>query len=99
MQRRDGYPVVIVPGVAYFTKLTWRLRRRLPMWVIYRRPTPEYGLVWVARMHIALPAPRITRFVMTHDSLAELRGMLTPVGLTRLERASEDLPEIIETWR
>jgi hypothetical protein len=27
MQRRDGYPVVIMPSVAYFTKLTWRLRQ------------------------------------------------------------------------
>ena len=47
---------------------------------------------------IALPAPRVTRFVMTHDSLAELRSMLMPMGLTQLERAGEDLPEIVETW-
>lgn len=36
-------------------------------------------------MHITWPEPRPTRFVMTHDSLDELREMLPP-WLTRLAR-------------
>jgi hypothetical protein len=96
-RRPDGYPVMTVPSAGYFTKLTARLQPRLPMWVIYRPPTREWGESWVARMHVAFPQPRPTRFVMTHDSLEELRAMLPPF-LTRLTRNLADPPEIVEVW-
>jgi hypothetical protein len=97
LQRPDGYPVIKVPSADYFTRLTARLQRRLPMWVIYRPPTREWGAAWVARMHVTLPQPRPTRFVITHDSLDELRALL-PIFLTCLARQPADPPEIVEVW-
>jgi hypothetical protein len=67
------------------------------MWIVYRPGTIEYPRHWVARMHLALPKPRSTRFVMTHDSLDELRQMLPPEAIC-FERSAEDLPEIHEVW-
>lgn len=67
------------------------------MWVIYRPVTREYPGRWVARMHLSIPVPRPTRFVMTHDSRDELREMLPP-GLHNLGRYAEDVPEIEEVW-
>lgn len=78
-------------------KLHDKLRARLPMWAIYNQTTREYPGLWVARMHVILPESKPTRFVMTHDSLEEIRGILPP-GLTRLARNSLDVPEIVETW-
>lgn len=95
--RDDGHPIVLVPHQRYFARLHYRLRARLPMWVVYRPGTAEYPRHWVARMHVTLPEPRASRFVITHDTLAELREMLPP-GLTRLPRFSEDVPEIEEVW-
>jgi hypothetical protein len=95
--RADGWPVVVVPGQHYMARLHDRLRFRLPIWTIYRPITREYPGHWVARMHIARPTLRPTRFVMTHDTLEELRGVLPP-GLTRLARDPNDLPEIEEVW-
>jgi hypothetical protein len=48
-------------------------------------------------MHVTLPEPKPTRFVLIHDTLAELRELL-PLGLTQLARAPADVPEIEETW-
>lgn len=95
--RADGHPVLLVPVGNYFARLHWRLRERLPMWVIYRPVTREYPGVWVSRMHATFPDPKPTRFVMTHDTLAGLREMLPP-GLSRISRSAEDLPEIEEVW-
>lgn len=95
--RPDGHPVTIIPVGDYFTRLHWRLRRRLPIWVVYRPVTREYPGIWVARMHVALPELKVTRFVMTHDTLAELRTMLPP-GTVRMARLPDDLPEIEEVW-
>ena len=81
----------------YFAKLHYRLRDRLPMWVVYRPITREYPGLWVTRMHVCLPTPRPSRFVMTHDSLAELRALLPP-ALTWLPRDPNDVPEIEEMW-
>jgi hypothetical protein len=89
--------VVRVPNAGYFTRLHGRLRRRLPVWVVYRPVTREYPGLWVTRMHIVLPELRPTRFVMTHDTLAELRGLLPP-GLVMLARDPADVPEIEEVW-
>ncbi len=95
--RADGYPVILVPSHGYFARLHQKLRHRLPMWVVYRPGTVEYPNHWVARMHVALPEPRPSRFVISHDSLVELRSIL-PAGLTRLVRAPDDMPEIVEMW-
>lgn len=88
---------VRIARVEYFHRLTHRLQNRLPVWVVYDRGTFEYPNHFVARMHVALPEPRPTRFVITHDSLDGLRRLLAP-WLTRLERSASDPPEIVETW-
>ncbi len=67
------------------------------MWVIYRPTTRDYPGRWVARMHLTLPEARITRFVMTHDTLAGLRDLLPP-GLVNIGRRREDVPVIEEVW-
>lgn len=97
MRRADGHPVLKVDSAGYFARLHHRLRGRLPMWVVYGPVTREYPGLWVARMHVTLPAQRPTRFVITHDSLEGLRGILPP-GLTRIGRNQMDVPEIVETW-
>lgn len=97
MLRANSYPVLRVPDARYMAKLHYRLRDRLPMWVVYRPVTREYPGRWVSRMHITLPAPKPTRFVMTHDTLGELRDVLPP-GLARLPRGRLDPPEIAEVW-
>lgn len=95
--RADGYPVVLLPEGGYFARLHNRLRARLPLWVVYHPVTREYPGHWVARMHVALPDPKPTRFVITHDTLAQLRDMLPP-GLIRMNRSPADAPEIAEVW-
>jgi hypothetical protein len=95
-RRADGHPVIIV-GQAHLWRLHARLQKRLPVWTIYRPVAPEYPGKWVARMHVVLPVPKPTRFVMTHDTLEELRAILPP-RLTRMTRDPRDLPEIEETW-
>lgn len=67
------------------------------MWVVYRPVTAEYPGIWVARMHVTLPASRPSRFVITHNTLPQLRELLPP-GLVHLSRQPEDLPEIEEVW-
>lgn len=95
--RADGMPVVVLPTGDYFARLHERLRSRMPVWVVYRPTTREYPGHWVARMHVILPDLKPTRFVVTHDTLEELREMLPP-GLIRLARDPNDLPEIVEVW-
>jgi hypothetical protein len=97
MQTADGRPIVTVGSADYFARLHHRLRERLPMWVVYHPFTREYPGSWVARMHVTLPEPKATRFVVIHDSLEELRTILPP-GLTRMARHANDLPEIAEVW-
>lgn len=81
----------------YLWKIHEKLGDRIPMWVVYNPNTREYPGFWVARMHLVRPEPRPTRFVMTHNSLEEIRGVLPP-GLTRLARDPLDVPEIEEIW-
>jgi hypothetical protein len=88
---------VRVPSADYMASLHWRLRKRLPAWVVYRPVTREYPGRWVARMHVTLPQLKPSRFVITHDTLEELRELL-PDGLVRLARDPLDLPEIEEVW-
>ena len=97
LRRADGHPVVNVPNAEYFARLQYRLQKRLPVWVLYRPTTREYPGRWVARMHVTLPAARPTRFVLAHDTLADLRTML-PGGLVNLGRQPGDVPEIVEVW-
>ena len=95
--RSDGQPVMRIGSPDYFAKLHLRLQSRLPVWIVYRPTTREYFGKWVARMHVTLPAEKPTRFVMTHDTIAELRDML-PQGLTNIGRMTGDVPEIVEVW-
>jgi hypothetical protein len=88
---------VRAPGADYMARLHWRLRQRLPAWVVYRPVTREYPSRWVARMHVTVPEPKPTRFVITHDTLEELRSLL-PEGLARLAHDPLDPPEIEEVW-
>jgi hypothetical protein len=94
--RKDGLPVINVKK-PYLHKLHYRLRMRLPIWVIYKPTTSDYYGKWVARMHVALPEAKPTRFVMTHNSLEELRNLL-PVGLEKMERSRLDDIVIQEVW-
>ena len=91
-----AHPVIVVRR-GYHERAHQLLQRRLPMWVVYRPFTREYPGRWVARMHVILPKPKPTRFVMTHDTLQELRDMLPP-GLTLFVRLPHDVPEIEEAW-
>lgn len=90
-------PFVRVSSPHFFTRLHHRLRARLPVWVVYQPVTREYPGKWVARMHVSLPSPRPTRFVLCHDTAAELREMLPP-GLLNIGRQPGDPPEIHEVW-
>ena len=92
-----GTPFVKVTSPHFFARLHYRLRKRLPMWVVYRPTTREYPGKWVARMHVSLPSPRPTRFVLCHDTAPELREMLPPY-LRNLGRYPGDPPEIEEVW-
>jgi hypothetical protein len=74
-----------------------KLRKRMPIWVIYKPVTREYPGLWVTRMHVVLPELRRTRFVMSHDTLEGLRGLLPP-GLVMAVADPNDPPEIQETW-
>lgn len=90
-------PPVEIGSPRYYWRLHWRLRARLPMWIIYRPVTIEYPGLWVARMHVSLPQPRPTRFVMVSPVLFELRDMLPP-DVTHMARQEADAPEIQELW-
>lgn len=99
LTRFDGHPVITVPGPDYFSKLHNRLARlgRLPLWVVCNQRTRDYPGAFVARMHVTLPEPKPTRFVIVHEDLAELRKLLPP-GLDRIVRSPQDAAVIIETW-
>lgn len=70
---------------------------RLPMWVVCRPTVSDYPGKWTARMWRTLPEPMSTQFLLMHDTLEDLRGLLPP-GLARLERNPDDDPVIEETW-
>lgn len=69
---------------------------RLPMWTVYDHPA-DYPGHWVARLWYSLPQPEPTEYVLAHDSLDELRGMLPPTCVM-LARQDGDDPKIAETW-
>lgn len=73
------------------------LRERLPMWVIYRPPTIEFGNNWVARMWLTFPEQEATDTTIDSNTLEGVRRRL-PGGLTCIGRYPEDAPEIEEVW-
>lgn len=88
---------ILIRDPHYFARLHWRLRDRIPMWIIYRPIVREYPGLWVARMFVTLPEIKPTRFVMTHPSLFGLRDLL-PLFTNYLPRDPGDVPEIEEVW-
>jgi hypothetical protein len=87
-------PIIVREG--YMARIHWRLRARLPVWVVYRPMTREYPGQWVARLWVTLPQEKPSRFVITHDTLEALREIIPADVL--LMRSPEDPPEIEETW-
>jgi len=85
--------------VRIFHKLTCRLQQKemLPMWVVYNPTTREYPGQWVARLFVLRPWIQATRFVITHDTLEDLRTLL-PSWLYRQHRRANDVPEVAEVW-
>jgi hypothetical protein len=67
------------------------------MWTIYRPTTRDYPGRWIARLHLSLPTPEPTQYVILADTLEALRARL-PLDLTRLARNPEDDPVIEEVW-
>jgi hypothetical protein len=92
-----GRPIIRIKSTGYFEKLHYRLRKRLPMWTVYRPVTAEYPGLWVARMFVTLPESKPTRFTIASETLQELRATL-PRGLFWVPRNPADKPEIEETW-
>jgi hypothetical protein len=88
-------PVFVKEG--YMARAHWRLRARLPMWVVYRPGSmPEYPSQWIARLWVTLPEVKPSRFVITHGTLEELRTLI-PADVM-LRRDPNDVPEIEESW-
>ena len=88
----------VTVGLERLHKLTVKLRDRLPLWVVYGPGTSDYPGRYVARMHLCLPEPRPTRFIIIGgDGLEKLREALPP-GLERFERSPDDDRNIIEVW-
>lgn len=79
------------------TRLHLEKRERLPMWVIYGPTTSDHPGKWVCRMHLSLPEPEVTGWVIIEDSLGEIRAAL-PYGLTCIGRMEGDDPVIHEVW-
>ncbi|AQT06571.1 hypothetical protein A0U91_16315 (plasmid) [Acetobacter persici] len=72
-------------------------RERLPMWVVYRPTTSDFNGVWCARMHLSLPSPELTNFLIQGATLESVREQLPP-GLTSIGRQLNDDPVIEEVW-
>ncbi len=99
-RRADGHPVLLVDTSTYMTRLHARLaaKKRVPMWVVYNPNNHEYPGKWVARMWVCLPYPKPSRFVITQDTLGDLRALL-PNGTARFEaELAEQSYGIVEAW-
>ena len=90
-------PLVIAKTPGYMAKLHRRLASRRPAWVVYSPANRDYPRKWVARMHVRMPVPKPTRFVIAHDTLEELRETLPP-ELRMVPRHPSDPYGLIETW-
>lgn len=69
------------------------LQAALPMLVICRPTKADYPGLWIARLHITLPAHAATPYVMLAESQPALWDMV-PEGLAFLARAQSDDPVI-----
>lgn len=73
------------------------VREQLPLFTLYDHPA-DYPDVYIARLWLTLPEARPTDYAMTCESVEPIREQMINLGLTRLERAPEDDPSILETW-
>lgn len=69
----------------------------LPMWVVFGPGTTDQSGLYVARLWLTLPKPTVTNTLIRAASLEEVRSLL-PAGLARLERSTDDDPNIVEVW-
>lgn len=92
-------PDFLIPSREYAARLHAKLQALgdLPMWTVYSPFTAGHAGLWRARLFRTLPKAVPTRFVIIEDRLAVLHEML-PLGVYRLERQADDLPEIVEVW-
>lgn len=70
---------------------------RLPMWVVYDRPS-DYPDSFVARRFVTPPEPRPTAEFRTAHDIDELREHFVRLGLAKLDRDLTDDPKIVEVW-
>jgi hypothetical protein len=89
-----GHPEALIPALI---KFLYDLREKLPMFVVYDRPSdfPEHV---VARMWTTLPEAKPIHFVMRASNIERVRDVLEACGLVHLDRSPEDDPRILETW-
>lgn len=66
----------------------------LSIWTIYDNPKDYPGKFVARRFELDRP----TGTVLVANTLIELRRQMMEWGLTRLPRAEEDDPVIVETW-
>jgi hypothetical protein len=69
----------------------------LPMWVVFGPGTIDQPGLYLARLWLTLPQPRMTNVLIRAGSLAEIHRLL-PDGLNLLPRSASDDPNIIETF-
>lgn len=80
-----------------FNATTKADRERLPMWVLYDRPS-DHPDAYVARLHYSLPAPAPTDHHVITADVEALRLVLADLGCTRIARHPMDEAQIMETW-
>ena len=66
----------------------------LEIWTVYDHPS-DFPDKFVARLFLN---DQPTTAVLVADDLKTIRGQLRNKGFTRLMRAEEDDPVIVETW-
>lgn len=78
-------------------RVTYEVRDRVPMWVVYRPVTTDFPGQWVGRLHLSLPVPTATEWHVTGETLEAVRAQL-PEWLSVLPRSDADAPVIEEVW-
>jgi len=86
----------IEPSGACALSLHSELQQRLPMWVVYDRPT-DFPENVIARMWLTLPRCEPTSVAVIGGTVDAVRDALPP-GLVRLDRNPGDEPQIVEVW-
>ena len=69
----------------------------LPMFTISDIPA-DWPDFYVARLHLCLPEPTATDFIMMHPDLEYLQETMEALGLVKLMRDPADDPVIVESW-